>query len=309
MTEKKWTFLLLGDDPEGIRQFTLSTRLLRVAGGGVVLFLLVFLSLSALLAFNGAAHLKARHLTRENTLLSQELQAFQSRVDGLDETLTLLGEKDSRIRMLAGLDGLDAEILEVGVGGPGMAFPEAHPLWPLDSAVSKAAFAVEYDLNALERRARLLAESLSEASDSLIAHTELLLSTPSILPTAGVLSSRFSASRFHPIHHQALPHEGIDISAPHGTPILAAAKGIVTFSGWMSGLGNTVEIDHGFGYVTRYGHASKLLVRRGQEIARGEVIAQVGSTGISTSPHLHYEVRVGGKAMNPLDFVIGNVLP
>jgi murein DD-endopeptidase MepM/ murein hydrolase activator NlpD len=230
-------------------------------------------------------------------------------VDGLDETLTLLGEKDSRVRMLAGLDGLDAEILEVGIGGPGMAFPEAHPLWPLDSAVSKAAFAVEYDLNALERRARLLAESLSEASDSLIAHTELLLSTPSILPTAGVLSSRFSASRFHPIHHQALPHEGIDISAPHGTPILAAAKGIVTFSGWMSGLGNTVEIDHGFGYVTRYGHASKLLVRRGQEIARGEVIAQVGSTGISTSPHLHYEVRVGGKAMNPLDFVIGNVLP
>jgi murein DD-endopeptidase MepM/ murein hydrolase activator NlpD len=309
MKEKKWTLLLLGDNPEGIRQFELSPRRLKVVGGAAVFFLLAFLSLSALLVLNGAAHLRARHLSQENALLSQELQAFQNRVDGLEETLTAIGEKDSRVRMLAGLDATDPEILEVGIGGPGMAFPEAHPLWPLDSTMSKAAFAVEYDLNALERRARLLTESLSEASDSLMAHTELLLSTPSILPAAGVLSSRFSASRFHPIHHKNLPHEGIDISAPHGTPILSAAKGVVTFSGWMAGLGNTVEIDHGFGYVTRYGHASKLLVRRGQEVARGDVIAQVGSTGISTSTHLHYEVHVGGRAVNPMDYVIGNVLP
>ena len=230
-------------------------------------------------------------------------------MDGLEETLTAIGEKDSRVRMLAGLDATDPEILEVGIGGPGMAFPEAHPLWPLDSTMSKAAFAVEYDLNALERRARLLTESLSEASDSLMAHTELLLSTPSILPAAGVLSSRFSASRFHPIHHKNLPHEGIDISAPHGTPILSAAKGVVTFSGWMAGLGNTVEIDHGFGYVTRYGHASKLLVRRGQEVARGDVIAQVGSTGVTTSSHLHYEVRVNGVAQNPANFILPESVP
>ena len=74
-------------------------------------------------------------------------------------------------------------------------------------------------------------------------------------------------------------------------------------------MGKTFEITHGFGYVTRYGHASKLLVQRGQEVTRGEVIAQVGSTGLSTSPHLHYEVRIGGNAVNPLDYVIGNVLP
>jgi len=230
-------------------------------------------------------------------------------VGGLEEELTLLGDQDSRIRMLAGLDATDEEILEVGIGGPGLDIPEAHPLWSLDSTMSKAAFAVEYDLNALERRARLLTESLTEASDSLMAHNHLLEPTPSILPAAGVLSSRFSMSRFHPIHHRALPHEGIDISAPHVTPILAAAKGIVTFAGWKSGLGYTVEISHGYGYLTRYGHASKLLVRRGQEVTRGEVIAQVGSTGISTSPHLHYEVRIGGTAVNPMNYVIGSVLP
>ena len=309
MTEKKWTFLLLGDDQDGIRQITISPRVIRMVVGGLSLFALVFVALAALLAFNGAAFVHAQHLAAENDVLSQELDNFRLEVNNLEATLAKLSEEDSRVRLLAGLDATDEEILEVGIGGPGMALPESHPLWSWDSVMSKAAFAVEYDLNALERRARLLSESLAEASDSLTAHNELLQSTPSILPTAGVLSSRFSASRVHPIYHEALPHEGIDISAPFGTPILAAAKGVVTFAGWMAGLGNMVEIDHGFGYVTRYGHASKLLVREGQEVSRGDVIGQVGSTGISTSSHLHYEVRVNGKPVNPLNYVIGTVLP
>jgi len=309
MTGKKWTLLLLGEDPDGVRQFTLSARFVRVVGGVLVVATLLVTSLSALLIFNGAAHLRATHLARENVILSQELKTFQTRVDGLENDLFLLGEADGRVRLLAGLDATDGEILEVGVGGPGMDGPEATPLWALDSTMSKAAFAVEYDLNALERRARFLMESLVEASDSLSAHNELLESTPSILPAAGVLSSRFSTSRNHPIFHRALPHEGVDISAALGTPILAAAKGIVTFSGWKTGLGYAVEITHGYGYVTVYGHASKLLVQRGQEVTRGKVIAQVGSTGISTSPHLHYEVRIGGKAVNPLNYVFGTVLP
>ncbi|MFC1575648.1 M23 family metallopeptidase [Gemmatimonadota bacterium] len=309
MTQKKWTLLLMGERPDGIRQFTLSSRFLRTVGGGLAALSFILIALSALLVFNGASHLRARQLARENSLLAHELERFQDRVNGLEQTITRLGEEDSKVRRLAGLDATDEEILEVGIGGPGLAPPEAHPLWSVDSALSNAAFAVEYDLNALERRARLLAESLSEASDSLMAHRDILEATPSIQPAAGVLSSRFSTSRFHPIHHRALPHEGIDVSAPLGTPILAAAKGTVTYSGWLAGLGYTVEIDHGYGYVTRYGHASKLLVRLGQQVTRGEVVAQVGSTGISTSPHLHYEVRIGGRAVNPLKYIIGNVLP
>jgi murein DD-endopeptidase MepM/ murein hydrolase activator NlpD len=132
---------------------------------------------------------------------------------------------------------------------------------------------------------------------------------PSILPTAGFLSSRFSTSRQHPIHHTPLPHEGIDVAAPQGTPILAAAKGTVVFAGRRAGYGLMVEIDHGFGYVTRYGHASKLLVRPGQKVNRGLVIAQVGSTGYATSPHLHYEIRVGGTPRNPLQYVITGAVP
>ena len=309
MKEKKWTLLLLGENPEGIRQFTLSPRILRWVAGGIGLFTVFVLALSGLLLFNGSAFIRADQLARENSLLAEELQQFRDRVDGFEETLAHLTEQDSRVRQLAGLDATDKEILEVGIGGPGLSTPEGRTLWPVDSALSKAAFTVEYDLSALERRARLLTASLSEASDSLTAHRDILEATPSIFPTVGVLSSRFTTSRFHPIHHRALPHEGVDISAPNGTPILAAAKGTVTYSGWMSGLGNTVEIDHGYGYVTRYGHASTLLVRKGQKLTRGEVIAHVGSTGISTSPHLHYEIRVGGVAVNPMNYIIGSVLP
>ncbi len=309
MKEKKWTLLLLGENPEGIRQFSLSPRLLRRAAGVVGVFSVTILALFGILVVNGGFRLQTSRLERENALLSQELQQFRDRVDGFEVSLDHLSQQDGRVRQLAGLDATDEEILEVGIGGPGLATPEDRALWSVDSALSNQAFAMEYDLGAMERRARLLSASLSEASDSLSAHRDMLEATPSILPVAGVLSSRFALSRFHPIHHRALPHEGVDISAPRGTPILAAAKGTVTHAGWKAGLGNTVEIDHGYGYVTRYGHASKLLVKRGQKVTRGEVIANVGSTGISTSSHLHYEVRVGGVAVNPLNYVIGSVLP
>lgn len=309
MTQEKWTVLLLGKNPEGIRQFTLGSQTLRWVVGGFGVFVVLVLTLFGVLLFQGGAYLKAGMLARENSLLANELAAFRNRVDGLEETLAGLSEQDRRVRQLAGMDAMDEEILQVGIGGPGLASPEGRPLWSVDSSLSEVAFSVEYDISALERRARLLTLSLAEASDSLSSHRDLLESTPSIMPAAGWLSSRFSQSRYHPIHHRSLPHEGVDISAPLGTPILASAKGTVTHAGWKSGLGYTVEIDHGYGYTTRYGHASKVLVKRGQKVIRGEVVANVGSTGISTSPHLHYEVRVGGVAVNPLNYVIGSVLP
>ena len=155
----------------------------------------------------------------------------------------------------------------------------------------------------------LLGSSFLEVRDSLESQRELLLSTPSILPAVGWLSSSYSRSRMHPILNTARPHEGIDISAAHGTPIMAAAAGRVRFAGRKGDLGFTVEIDHGYGYVTRYGHASKLLVRRGQTVSRGDLIAQVGKTGLSTSTHLHYEVLVNGRAVNPMNYVVNGPLP
>ncbi len=250
------------------------------------------------------ARLQARNLELRNQILEEELESFQGRIASLESALDEVAANDAHFRSIAGLEVIDPEVLQAGIGGPGQGIPETSPLWSTDSVTTKSIFATSYDLSALERRARLLTESLDEATDSVLAHRDLLESTPSILPTNGWLSSNFSQTRMHPIHNRPLPHEGVDISAPRGTPIYAAAKGRVIRAGWVVGYGLTVEIDHGFGYSTLYGHASKVIAQTGQEVLRGEMIAQVGSTGISTSSHLHYEVKVGGVAQDPKDFIL-----
>jgi murein DD-endopeptidase MepM/ murein hydrolase activator NlpD len=153
-----------------------------------------------------------------------------------------------------------------------------------------------------------LAGSFAEAAESLASHNDRLSRTPSIMPTTGYLSSRFANSRLHPIFHDQRPHPGIDISAPAGTPILAAAGGTVIDVDMAGGYGRMVTIDHGYGLVTRYAHLSKALVRVGQRVHRGDQIALVGATGIATAPHLHYEVIVNGKQQDPLKFVFPDTI-
>ncbi len=300
---------MVGDEDVPVKQYSLSLRMLRRTAGlaataGVGLFGVI-----AFLMLGGASGVHTQRLEQRNQALRLELESFQQRVDGLEGLVDGLASRDARIRNLAGLESLDPEVLEVGIGGPGLGAPEEYPLYGVDPQASSEAYALTYDLGALERRARLLSESLDEATDSLEAHRDLLESTPSILPTVGWLSSAFSKSRMHPVHNRPLPHEGVDIAANKGTPIHAAAKGRIIRAGWIVGYGMTVEIDHGFGYTTLYGHASKLLVRQGQEVARGDVIAQVGSTGITTSTNLHYEVRVNGIPQNPANFILPEAVP
>jgi murein DD-endopeptidase MepM/ murein hydrolase activator NlpD len=124
------------------------------------------------------------------------------------------------------------------------------------------------------------------------------------MPTTGWLSSQFSQSRFHPILHESRPHEGIDLSAPMGAPIIAPASGRVITVSNEPGYGNTFQIDHGNGIVTRFAHCSRIVVHVGQQVTRGQLIATVGNTGLATGPHLHYEVHVNGKPVDPLKYVL-----
>ncbi len=309
MTRDRWTLLLMKGERSPIRQISFTQRAVHLCVGGVAALVVGLTGVAAGLGVDGAAHVRARQLARENAVLSKELTSIQGRVNGLEGRLGDLAKMDSKLRLLAGLDSIDSEVMQVGVGGPSTTTPESSPLWTVDSTLSKSTFAVRYDLNVLERRVGLLKTSMGEATDSLVAHRDLLESTPSILPTTGIISSPFSKSRYHPIHQVPLPHEGVDIAAVKGTPIFAAAKGVVSKAEWENGYGQMVEIDHGYGYTTRYGHTSKILVAPGQHVNRGDVIALVGNTGIATASHLHYEVRVNGKPVNPLGFVIADVIP
>ena len=304
MAGDRWTFLLVRGEEDPVRQYHVSARTLRVLAGSSVVGAVLLLASALILLGDGALRVEARSLEARNEVLEEELSDFQSRIRDLEATLDRVAENDAHFRNVAGLEIIDPEVMQAGVGGPGLGMPEASPLWSTDSMTTKRVFATGYDLSALERRARLLSESLEEATDSVLAHRNLLESTPSILPTDGWLSSRFSQSRMHPVHNRPLPHEGIDVSAPTGTPIMAAAKGRVVRSGWIVGYGLTVEIDHGYGFTTLYGHASKLIAQVGDEVTRGDVIAQVGSTGITTAPNLHYEVKVNGVAQDPSRFIL-----
>ncbi len=292
--------------PGGGRRRKLDASLgLALAGiGGLA----VALAVAFFMASGGPHRVQARLLAAKNQAMAEELASIRAEVASLEGTVEDLAEQNAQTRVLAGLESIDAEVLQVGVGGPGTITPRSHPLWGLDSLYSADAFATFFDLKALQRRVRLLDASLAEAADSLTRHREWLESFPSILPARGYISSPFSFSRMHPVHHLPLPHQGIDISAAEGSSIVATAKGTVTFTGRRAGYGQTVIVQHDFGYETLYGHASQILVRRGQEVGRGDIIALVGRTGIATGPNVHYEVRRNGRPVDPRRFVV-DVIP
>ena len=127
------------------------------------------------------------------------------------------------------------------------------------------------------------------------------------MPVSGRMSSSFG-NRFHPIDKQMKLHGGVDFAVPKNTPVAAAAQGVVTFAGWTKGYGNLVVIKHPDGRETRYGHLEKLLVAKDDEVFANQKIALSGSTGKSTGPHLHFEIRENGQVVNPLK-ILSNVLP
>ena len=268
-----------------------------VAGAGLVVGLVALIlgystvSRSVRLSHAGA-------LARENDHLSSELLLMNGRLDTLTDTLDAIAERDSRIRLLANLEPVDPQVLAAGIGGP-----EAGERAPL-TATERSAARLRIDLNALIRRANILAASFAEATDSLASNSARMASLPSIMPTRGWLSSAFSSMRQHPILHIARPHEGIDVVAVEGAPIEAPADGVVISARWETGYGNTLEINHGNGIVTRFAHTSRILVHVGQRVKRGERIALVGHTGLATGSHLHYEVHVNGHPVDPLKYVL-----
>lgn len=163
------------------------------------------------------------------------------------------------------------------------------------------------DIAAFERQlreAQLAEEALRRQMQTQLSNSGGVPVTggPLQRPAAGPITSPFG-NRVHPVTGRVTFHSGIDIGAPMGAPIVAAEAGVVTFAGWNGGYGNCIIIDHGGGRATLYGHASQLLVSRGQSVARGQLIARVGSTGVSTGPHLHFEVLHNGRPVNPLPFI------
>jgi murein DD-endopeptidase MepM/ murein hydrolase activator NlpD len=247
-------------------------------------------------------------LEHQNQILAREIDRLGSRVSDLSDTLAMVTRRAQEIRVVAGLDALDPDVGRAGIGGPARPWPEREELLSAGGSNGSRAFGVHASLDALIRRANLLATSFRQATDTLEFQVQRLAAMPSIMPTSGFLSSRFSSIRFHPILHENRPHEGIDISAPYGTVVIAPAGGRVVRVGWENGYGLTVAVDHGFGIETRYAHLSRTGVTVGRMIKRGDRLGWVGSTGLSIGPHLHYEVLINGRPTDPLKYVMPSAI-
>ena len=225
-----------------------------------------------------AAHLRIerenQRLRAENDQQRQELQNLNNRVDAVEDTSRKLAE-------VSGVQGKNKTV--PGQGGPAR---------PVDSAA--ALVALELKTAKLERELRMYEGFLREHG-----------MTPSIWPVSGKLESGVGGRR-NPFGGRGYEyHEGQDIDAAFGTPVQAAATGRVIIAGWQRGYGNVVYVDHGSGLSTRYGHLSEIEVSVGQTVARGQTIGLVGSTGRSTGPHLHYEVRVNNQPVDPRPYLPG----
>jgi len=273
--------------------------------GSVVALLLLVMGGAAL--SRGVSVTRSRALERENRLLADEIQRLRDRLVGLRDTLNVFSQREQGLRLLAGLAPTDAGVQQAGIGGPAGAWSERDSLAAAGPNGAQA-LAARVDMDQLTRRANILTRSIGEAYDSLSSHQARFAALPSIMPTKGWLTSAFARERVHPILHLARPHEGIDVSAPMNAKIEAPASGVVTEVKWVEGYGNMLTLDHGYGLVTRYAHCSKILVARGQRVKRGQTIAWVGSTGLSTGPHLHYEVWVNGKPADPAKYVLPDAI-
>lgn len=303
MAQRRWTLVLVPHGSEPSRVIEVSYRTLKGIATCAVLATLALLLVGYVTVARTADLSHQSQLERQNALLASEITELNGQINTLSDTLGQIAQRDAKIRVLANLAPIDPQVQAAGIGGPS-AKHAAGPALRALGALGNRADEVRVDLDALIRRANLLATSFRETADSLASHTKRLAATPSVMPTQGWLSSAFSTMRAHPILHIARPHEGIDVSAPMGTPIEAPGGGTVVEAGWETGYGNIVEIDHGYGIVTKFAHASKLLVRRGQRVARGDRIALVGNSGLATGPHLHYEVHVQGRPVDPLRYVL-----
>lgn len=265
-----------------------------------IIFLVCFalvgkVSLDLLVDFSQNSKIKT--LERTNAVLQDRLVEAKTKIDSINNQISLIVQKDEELRTVLGLTQLSSDVREVGIGGSEFdySFEDEVSGFEDNDGLGKQL----NELAKLEREVKLELSSYNELLNTFNNKQDSLKYLPSLKPVLeGYTSSSFGV-RLHPILHQKRMHEGIDISAPRGTPVYASADGIISYANVMSGYGKTVKINHKYGFVTQYSHLNKFVVRNGETIKRGQKIGEVGNTGLSTAPHLHYEVSYNSKVLDP----------
>ena len=304
----KITFILLSGNGSRIRQFS-STKLALAAGALLSVVLMVGLGLlvqdylKLKTAAGQVSHLQAKVAAREIEIDHQkrQIECFANEINQIKMNLVALDSFEKKIRVIANLEKPAGEDNLFGVGG---ATPE-----DLDTSVSLRRDqsglirSMHDQVEQLESAANIQKGDFTSLLDQLNEKKNLLACTPSIRPVKGWISSTFGR-RISPFTGRRELHAALDIANRAGTQIIAPANGVVSFVGKRGPYGNLLIIDHGYGLVTRYGHLQSIEVKKGAKVSRGDLIAKMGSTGRSTGPHVHYEVRLNGVPVNPDKYIL-----
>jgi murein DD-endopeptidase MepM/ murein hydrolase activator NlpD len=230
-----------------------------------------------------------------------QIQTFTSEINNLKSKLVTLNNFEKKIRVIANLDQENDQESLFGVGG---SIPEDLAT-DVDLTTRQTGLIREMheQVDTLYLATSNQKTGFSSLLEALEGQKNLLACTPAIRPVKGWLTSRFGY-RKSPFTGRRELHKGLDIANREGTPIIAPADGVIKFTGRKGLLGKIMDIDHGHGMVTRYGHLKAVLKKRGEPVKRGDIIAEIGDTGRSTGPHLHYEVHLNGVPVNPAKYIL-----
>ncbi|MCY1080428.1 M23 family metallopeptidase [Archangium lansingense] len=303
MAKKSYTLIVVPDHESPVKRYRVQKSLFLQVGGG--LLLLAGLALGATLHYFQVARDAAenRILREENLTLRSQLKSVRERIEHIGSTLDRVERFDQKLRAITLLSDPQRNLAMGPVEPePGVGVPTAETQFT-ELASMESPKALTGKLDRLSAEATRQEQSLHELQAYFQDQKSLLASTPSLWPTRGWVTSDFG-SRMDPYTADRVMHAGMDIAAPHGKDVFAPSDGTVVFAGLEGGYGNVIVVDHGYGIKTRYGHLAKILVKAGDRVKRGALIAAVGNTGRSTGPHLHYEVRVNGIPQNPRKFIL-----
>jgi murein DD-endopeptidase MepM/ murein hydrolase activator NlpD len=313
MDQKAYTVIILSQQAAKPKKFLISSIALRFAAALLGILILV----SAFVIFDYRIyHEKVtdlRRLQAEADFQQVEIRAFMGKINALEEELKTLAEMERQMER----DLREANELkksnkrspvgptpdETKKGSAEVISTLAEEIYILEGKRPWLISHLNQDLLVLRKQALRRERSLREFGKLVQVRKLVLLATPSMWPVAGQISSRFGDTRLNTDAGGPRPHRGVDISAPTGTPVVAPADGVIRFVGEGLDLGRLIIIDHGYGFSTKYGHLKKYFVQTGDKVRSGQTIGAVGSSGTSTGPHLHYEVHIHDRPVNPSDYL------
>ena len=250
---------------------------------------------------------REKQLLREKASLESQLEVLNNQVDQMQVVMTDLQQRDDNLyRVLFGAEPIPLSVRQ----GAQRKIDYYEQLAQMTNSELAADLSLKVDL--LEKEISVQAKSYDEVAQMAKEQEIRMENIPAIQPVMNKDLKRVASGygmRIDPVYHVRKFHQGMDFTAPTGTEVFATGNAKVDFAGWKQGYGNTVILDHGYGYKTLYAHLYKILVRKGQKVRRSDIIALVGNTGKSTGPHLHYEVRLNNKPVDPRNYYFYDLSP